>query len=118
MKKKRLIINTATVIKRMNGNQFLIKELYRIYLEQINEYIQNIQESFVNRDFNQISDYCHSLETCLQSVGADRCEDTNNTLSYQIKTGKINSVSDTIDELIKEFNILFLKYNDTNFETK
>jgi len=109
MSQNRLIINTEAVFKRLNGNKFLFKELYRIYNMQIEVYMQEIEDSLAKWDFQKIAAHCHSLESCFKVVGAELCEDANIKLSQGLKTNKINQL---FGVLTRELNKYISKYNE------
>jgi len=73
MKQNRLILNTESVKKRLNGDSFLFEALYRIYTKQIKIYMQDIENSLNIADHQHLASCTHSLESCFQTVGAELC---------------------------------------------
>jgi len=107
MKKSQSIINTQSVMKRMDGNQYFFKALYKIYPKQIKNYMQDIQKALSNNDLKQLALCSHSLESCLQAVGAELCVDANKRLSRGLQTGEMNNITKSVNILKNEIDQFF-----------
>ncbi|KPA08970.1 Hpt protein [Candidatus Magnetomorum sp. HK-1] len=108
LQQNKLILNIKSVMIRLDGNQFLLKELYRIYLKQIKIYMQDIEKSLAEGDFNQMATCSHSLKSCFQSIGAELCEDVNDKISKQLKTGDFVPISKLIESLKNHLEQVFM----------
>jgi HPt (histidine-containing phosphotransfer) domain-containing protein len=116
MKQNPSILNTEIVLNRLNGDQFLFDALYRIYLKQIRNYMQEFEKSLRKGDFQQIAAISHSLKSCFQAIGAELCDKTNQLLFNAIVTGTLEKVPQLFITLSHELDRLFLSLSEKGLD--
>lgn len=66
------IFDEAGLLGRLNGNETLVRNIARMFLDKVPDYISVIEKNLAERDYSAVRNQAHSLKGAAVTLGADR----------------------------------------------
>jgi len=100
-----VLVDVEDFRRRVGSDEELIKEIFQIYIEDVDTYLSRIITAFDNEDFKDLKSTAHGLKGMSANISANVVRDAAYRLEKLAEDKASNEVGTLIEELKNNINI-------------
>lgn len=101
-----LIFNKTYVLKQVDGDTTLLKEVVELFFKYTPKYIEKMKKAIQDNDHALIIEQAQTLKGSSENIGADSIKEIAAQIEKAIKRNDFNSLKTLSDQIEQEFNRL------------
>jgi len=99
-------LETKEALARLNGDRGFLSYLYNLFLSQIPEKRQELEQAHETKNMKQLADTAHSISSTSRSIGAEELSSRSKTLEKSVRRA-VDSNPESVPSDIDDFQTLF-----------
>lgn len=91
-------LDTVNALRRLGGDELLLKDLYRTFLGDYEEKVENIERALASQQAEDLRFHAHALKGIVAAIGGERCR----SLALQLENAGAHAELQTAQILYEE----------------